>query len=216
MAALVETLPQLCPLFTVDTAQFARTWGTQPGCRRCDQPHLATQHRSRRGCLAPCRATLVIALGAEQLFEVVVSARQTRHAVAVEQPGTVAAGNLGEVVDGRRQRARPVAVPTHGCDQSIKAASNRGSVLIFVVAEHMRCAMHPGVGALHIRPERCRALQPATNQLAQARKRRRTAPFCVTRSRLSATFSSRALSFRPGAASGERPSSVMALRTAAQ
>jgi hypothetical protein len=216
MLTLAEALAQLFPLVAIDTAQVA--WGarTQAGRRGGDQPHFAAQHGCRRGGLAPCRPTLVVALGAEQLLELVVRARQVRHGVAVEQSGTVAAGDLEEVVDGGRQGASPITVPAHGANQPVETALDHGGPLILMVAEHVGGCVHPGVGALDVGPERRRALQPAADQLAQAGKRRRTAPFLVTRSRLSATFSSRALSFSPGAASGARPSSVMALRTAAQ
>src|SRR5881398_2283689 len=61
-----------------------------------------------------------------------------------------------------------------------------------------------------------RPLHAAGDQLAQPRQPGRDAPFSATRSRLAATFSSRLLSVRPEAASGGRPSSVIALRTAAQ
>lgn len=40
MAALVETLPQLCPLFTGSVAQFTGTWWTQSRCCCCNQPDL--------------------------------------------------------------------------------------------------------------------------------------------------------------------------------
>jgi hypothetical protein len=72
------------------------------------------------------------------------------------------------------------------------------------------------VGVFHIRPQGGRALQRTSDHLVQARERRREAPFCCTRSRLPATVSSRCFSLRPAAESGARPSSVIALRTAAQ
>jgi hypothetical protein len=80
----------------------------------------------------------------------------------------------------------------------------------------VRGPMHPAIDPLDGWPEGGGALEAPGDQLAQPRERRRAAPFSTTRSRLSATASSRALSFSPEAASGVRPSSVMALRTAAQ
>ncbi len=114
----------------------------------------------------------MVALGAEQLLKAVVGARQARHGAAVEQPRAVAAGGLGKVVDGGRQRAGPVAVPAHGPNQPVEAAPDRGSVLLPLVAQHPRSRMHPGVGAFHVRPQRRRALQAAADQLAQPRERR--------------------------------------------
>ncbi len=216
MLALAEPLAQPFPLVAINTAQVA--WGarTQAGCRSGDQPYFAAQHGRRRGGFAACRPTLVVALGAEQLLKVIVGAWQVRHGVAVEQSGTVAARDLGKMVNGGRQGASPVTVPAHGPNKPVEATLDHGGVLILVVAKHMGGGVHPSIGTLNVGPERGCALQPAADQLAQARKRRWSPPFCATRSRLSATFSSRALSFSPGAASGARPSSVMALRTAAQ
>ena len=216
VSALVEAVAQFAPRLPVGAAQLAPIGRAYAGRGGGDQTHLAAQHSGRRGRLAPRRAPLVVALGAEQLLKAVVGPRQARHGAAVEQPGAIAAGDLGKVVDGGRQRAGQILVPVHGPDQPVEAAADSGGVLTLVVAQHPRCRMHPGIGALHIRPERRRALQAAVDQLAQPRERCRKPPFTSTRSKLAATASSRALSFSPGAASGGRPSSVMALRTAAQ
>jgi hypothetical protein len=75
--------------FPGDPVQFARGGPSQPRRGCCDQPHLAAQHRRRRGSLAPCRAPLVAASRAEQLLEAVVRARQAGHGAVVEQPGPV-------------------------------------------------------------------------------------------------------------------------------
>jgi hypothetical protein len=165
---------------------------------------------------APGRATLVVALGAEQLLQAVVGAWQVRDGMAVEQPGTVAAGDLEEVVHRLGQMARAGAVARHGPEQAVEAAPDHGGVLPGLVAQDACRPMHPGIDPLDVRPVGGRALQAASDQSVQPRERRRPAPFSATRSRLSATASSRDLSFSPEAASGGRPSSVMALRTAAQ
>ncbi len=104
----------------------------------------------------------------------------------------------------------------HGGHEAVEAALDQGGGLASLVAENMRRPVHPAIDPLDVRPECGGALQAAADQLAQPRERRRTAPFSATRSRLSDTASSRALSRSPEAASGGRPSSVMALRTAAQ
>src|SRR6476646_3413400 len=80
--------------------------------------------------------------------------------------------------------------------------------------------MHPAVGARNGGPEGGVVLETATDQLAQPDEaRRRGPPFLVawprppvrvTRSRLPAIFSRRVFSFSPEAASGARPSSVIA------
>src|SRR3954470_319554 len=107
-------------------------------------------------------------------------------------------------------------MPSDCGDQAVEATLDLGGALAGLVAQDMSGPVHPVIGALDVRPERGRTLQSPPDQLAQPRERRRAAPFSATRSRLSATVSSRALSRSPEAASGGRPSSVMALRTAAQ
>src|SRR4051812_50215763 len=74
---------------------------------------------------------------------------------------------------------------------------------------------YSAIGALDVRPELGRALQTAADQPAQPRERWRGAPFSATRSRLSATASSRALSCSPEAASGGGASAGVGLRPAA-
>ena len=124
--------------------------------------------------------------------------------------------HLSQVSDGRSKPPDPITVPLHGPQQTIEAPPHPLGALALPVGEHVGGRVHPAIGALHLGPQRGGALQTPGNQLAQARERRRGPPFRVTRSRLPATFSSRPFSFRPEAASGARPSSVMALRTAAQ
>ena len=148
--------------------------------------------------------------------EVVVGARQIRHAVAVKQPQTVAAGDRAEVRDGLAQAARPVAVTGHGPHQAVEAALHRGGILVLRVVQDVRRLLDPPVGPFNVRPERGGLFQALLDQIPQRLKLHRRPPFSVTRSRLSATASSRCLSFSPEAASGGWPSSVMALRTAAQ
>lgn len=150
------------------------------------------------------------------MLKVVVSTRQIRHAVAVKQSGTVTAGELAEVVDGLAEAACTVAVTGHGPHHGVEATLNRGRVLVLMVVQDVRRLMDPGVGPFDVRPQRSGLLQTVLDQVSQRLKLRRRPPFCATRSRLSATASSRPLSFRPEAASGGWPSSVIARRTAAQ
>ena len=158
----------------------------------------------------------MVTLRPEQLLQSVVGAWQTRHAVAVKQARPVAARDLAEVIHCLGEADRPAPVAGHGSGQAVETALDHDGGVAVRIAEDTRDLMHPAVEALDGRPEGGGVRQAATDQLAQPRERRRAAPFCATRSRLSATASRRALRFRPEAASGGRPSSVMALRTAAQ
>ena len=181
-----------------------------------DQAGLAAQHGRGRGRL-PTRGTpLVVALRAKLMLEVIVGARQIRNSVAVEQPGAVAAGHLAEMVDSAAEAARAVTVQGHGAEQSVEAALHRGRILGSMVVQDVGRLVHPRIDPLDVGPQRGGLRKTALDQSLQARERRRAPPFSATRSRLSATASSRPLSFRPDAASGGWPSSVMALRTAAQ
>ena len=216
MPPVVKTLAECGPSLPADPTQLAHSGWAQPRHRGRDQAHLTAEHGGRGGRLAPTGPALVVALRAEQMLEVVVGAWQAGHRATMEQPGFVAAGHLAEVRNGVRERPRLAAVPVHGGDQPVEAALDKAGVFLTPVVQDVRGPVHPAVGARDVRPERSRALQAAGDQLAQPRQPRRAAPFSATRSRLAATFSSRLLSVRPEAASGGRPSSVIALRTAAQ
>lgn len=134
--------------------------------------NLAAQHDGGRCRLASCGAPLVVALGPEQLFEVVVGPGQAGHGIAVEQSGTVAAGDLGEVLDGGCHCAGLVTVPEHGAEQPVEPAPDRAGMLALVVVQQPCCSMHPDIGAFHRRPEWGRAVQAAADQVAEPRERR--------------------------------------------
>ena len=216
MASLFKAVAEFTPALAADAAEVACSGWVSPRRDGGDQTYFAAQHEGWRGRLASGGAPLVVALGSEQLLEVVVGSGQARHAVAMEKPGTVAAGDLGEVLDGGRECTGPVAVPEHGAKQPVEPTPHCTGLLALVVAQEPCRRVHPGIGALHLRPERRRAFQAVADLPPEPRELRGRAPFSKTRSRLLATASSRPFSFRPGAASGVRPSSVMALRTAAQ
>ncbi len=216
MTTLIETPAEIAPLLVADLAEVARRGRVQACCSCSDQMHLAAQNGCRRGHLATGCAPLLVTLRPEQLLKAVVGARQVGNDVAVEQVRPVAAGDLAEVLHSCGKAAGLVPVARHGRDQTIEATPHHGGGLPSGVAEDVRGLMHPAISTLDVRPEGGGVCQAAADQLAQSRERRRGAPFSATRSKLSATACRRSLSFRPEAASGGRPSSVMALRTAAQ
>ena len=159
----------------------------------------------------------MVALRPKQLLEIVIRARQAGHGVTVEQPRSVAAGDLAEGPAGVGECSCLAAGAVQGAEPPVEAASDAASAIPIVVVQDVCGPMHPGIGARDIWPECRRALQTPTDQRAQPREEpRRGLPPVAARSRLAAPFSSRPLSVRPEAASGARPSSVRALRTAAQ
>jgi transposase len=216
MTPLIQALAEIAPSLLADPPQLAGGERMQSGCGGSNQAHLAAQHSSRRGHLATRRTSLVVTLRPEQLLQSVVRAWQVRHRVAMEQARSVAAGSLAEMIHRLGQTTCKASVSGHGGGQAIEAALDHAGGLAGRIAEDMRDLVHPAVDTLDRRPEGGGVRQTAADQLAQPRERRCAAPFSATRSRLSATASSRALSFRPEAANGALPSSVIALRTAAQ
>ena len=158
----------------------------------------------------------MVALGAKQLFEGVVGARQVRQAGGVEQARPVTARNLAEVIEGCPEPADTVAVPLHGGKQAREAPPDLCARLTGWVGEDPGGRMNQAVGPLQIRPERYCPGERTVDQKLEPRERARRPPFDGTRSKLPATFSSRSFRRRPAASRGARPSSVIALRTAAQ
>ena len=215
-AAALEAGAHLPPTLPIGSGQIASVPVTEPGGESGDDPHRTTQHGSRGADLAAGHPPLVAAVRPEQLLEVVVGARQVGDGVAVEQAGTVAAGHLEEVVDGAGERAGLGAVSADGGDEPGEAAGDRGRIETGRVVQDPGRAVHPAVGAADVGPEIAGAVQGVRDQPAQAPQEARQPPFSATRSRLATTASSRSASLRPEAAKGGRPSSVMALRTAAQ
>jgi hypothetical protein len=150
------------------------------------------------------------------MLQIVVGARQVGDAIAMQQTGPVAARHLQQMVHGALERAGFVAVTCHSPHEAGQAARDLNGRQPGRIVEHPGEGMHPAKAPLDRRPQMTRALETAPEQVAQASQRACQSPFSATRSRLSATAVSRWRNFRPEAARGGRPSSVMALRTAAQ
>ena len=157
-----------------------------------------------------------MALRPEELLQIIVGARQARDGVAVEQPWSVAARHLGEVLNGASQPSGQGAMADHGTGQPMQAPPHGAGREAGLVLEDARRLMNPAKGDLHIRPEPGCARQATKDETLQPLQLGTQRPFFATRSRLAATAVRRSLSLSPEAASGGRPSSVMALRTAAQ
>ena len=152
-----------------------------------------------------------------EVFEVVVRARQFGLRIAVKQPRAPAASDLAEVPDGALQRSRLRGVALHRGEHSVEAAPHEASGGLVLVAQRVGRGVDPGISAFDLGPQRGRALQGPIEQALQTCQWRGAGPlFSPTRCRLSQTASSRPLSRSPAASSGARPSSVSALRTAAQ
>jgi len=134
----------------------------------------------------------------------------------MEQAGTVAAGHLVEMLDRSSEWAGLGAVARHGAEQPVEATTHRLGRLASGVGQDPCGLVNPGVGTTDRWPHALRVLEPTGEQLAQPLQRTAQPPFVAARARLAATATSRASSCKPEAAKGGRPSSVIALRTAAQ
>src|SRR3954447_10482648 len=109
LAPLIETVAKLLPLASIGAAQISATGWRLAGRDGRDQARLTAQHDGGRGGLAAGGPSLVVALRAEFVFQIVVGARQVRNTVAVKQPRTVAARDLAEALD---RTAQATGTPT--------------------------------------------------------------------------------------------------------
>jgi len=211
-----ELPSQILPLAVVDPTEISPGRDLQACGDTGHEPHRSAQHCAWRGCLAAGGASLMGALRPKQLLEGVVGARQVRQAGGVEQARPVTARDLAEVIKGGPERTDTAAVPLQGGKQAREAPPDLGAGLARFISQEPGGGMDEAVGPLQIRPERCCPGERAVDQKLEPRERARRPPFERTRSKLPATFSSRSFRRRPAASRGARPSSVIALRTAAQ
>src|SRR3954451_14211795 len=155
----------------------------------------------------------MVALGAEELLQVVVGRRQVGNLQVVEQAGAVAVGDLEEAVDGIAQGAAGIPAVAPSVEQAGVAGLDvigraPGRVL-------QDAGRGPAEAPPNVRPQRAGAPQALGEQGTQLLQFRwRAPPFSSMRPRLPSIASKRSCSRKPAASS--RPSSVRALRTAAQ
>ena len=160
--------------------------------------------------------SLMMAVGAEELLQVVVGPRHLRVVVAVEQPRPEAAGNLEEVLEARAHR-RALGCGARQRAQQTREAPTHGALAPTPwMGQQVGHLVDPTIGGSNRRPQGFRRRQSPFQQGAQPGQLARKAPFFAARSRLATTAFRRSCNFRPDADSGGRPSSVSALRTAAQ
>lgn len=215
-AAALEAGPQLHPPLPVGGGELACGDRARSRDHAGDEPDGAAEHQRRRGCLAARGAALVVAVRPEQLLQPVVGARQAFDPIAVEQAGSVAGGDLHEVVDRHGQRTGFVASPSPGLQETLVAGLHPGRVEPGPVREGEGGRVEPAVGPTDVGPQSGRALQTTPDEGRDPPQGLAQSPLSSTRPRLPAIASSRACSRSPEAASGGRPSSVSAERTAAQ
>jgi len=122
----------------------------------------------------------------KKLFEIVIGAREIRHAITVEQTRPITVADLEKVVDGRRQRACFGAVPLHRPEEPVQALLHRCLTELVLIIEDIRRTMHPAIGHLHVGPQGRGIMQPPLEDGLQAPQVLGQGPLFATRSRLSA------------------------------
>src|SRR4051794_18766648 len=105
VVALFQAGSGFAPFDQIDRRQIlGADWG-EAGQRGGKDADGAAHDQTWRGDLAAGGAPLMVALGAEELLQVVVGRRQARNPQILEQAGAVAVGDLEEAVDGIAQAA---------------------------------------------------------------------------------------------------------------
>ena len=92
--ALLKTLTLFTPSLKVARDQVLRRRWHQEGQHAGDEVHCPTQHQGGRGLLLAADPPFVVTYRAEELFEVVVGARQAFDFITVEQAGQGAIADL--------------------------------------------------------------------------------------------------------------------------
>ena len=105
VVALFQAASGFAPFDQIDRRQVLGADRGEAGQRGGEDADGAAHDQAGRGDLAAGGAPLMVALGAEELLQVVVGRRQAGNPQILEQAGAVAVGDLEEAVDGVAQSA---------------------------------------------------------------------------------------------------------------
>src|SRR3954452_13188081 len=217
VVALFQATSGFAPFDKIDRRQVRGRDRGKAGQRGGEDAYGTAHNQARRRDLASGGAPLMVALGTEELLQVVVGRRQAGDPQPVEQAGAVAPGHLEEVVDRAGQGAGRVAALPPRLEQAVEALLDLFGIPPGRVLQDAGAGVDPAKAPPNVRPQRPGALQALGKQGPQFLQLGWQAPpFCSTRPRLASMASRRSCSRSPAASSGGRPSSVRALRTAAQ
>src|SRR3954469_11106871 len=113
VVALFQAGSGFAPFGKIDGREVVGADRGEAGQRGGEDADGAAHDQAWRGDLAAGGASLMVALGAEELLQVVVGRRQPRNLQVVEQAGAVAVGDLEEAIDGVAQGTAglPTVVP---------------------------------------------------------------------------------------------------------
>src|SRR3954466_14442005 len=217
VVALFQAGSGFAPFGKIDGREvLGADWG-EAGQRGGEDADGAAHDQAWRGNLAAGGASLMVALGAEELLQIVVGRRQAGNPQIMEQTGAVAVGDLEEAVDGIAQGAAGIPAVAPVVEQAGGAGLDVIGRAPGCVLQDAGRGMDPAEAPPNVRPQRPGPVQTLGEQGPKLLQLRwQISPFSSIRPRLASTASSRSCSRKPAASSGGRPSSVRALRTAAQ
>src|SRR4029450_9341425 len=118
LTASLPCLLQLLPGIDVLRSEFGGGVGVQAGGGGCNHTDGAAQDQTRGRYFTPRGATVVIAVRAEKLFQIIIGPGQIRHRIAGEESWPVTTGDLTEVPQRRCQRASRSLVSRHRAQES--------------------------------------------------------------------------------------------------
>src|SRR3954470_12434875 len=217
MVALFQAGSGFAPFGKINGREVVGTDRGKAGQRGGEDTHRAAHDQARRGDLAAGGAPLMVALGPGELLQVVVGRRQAGNLQVVEQAGAVAVGDLEEAVDGVAQAAAGIPAVAPSVEQAGVARLDVIGRAPDRVLQDAGRGMDPAEAPPDIWPQRAGPVQTLGEQGPKLLQLRwQISPFSSIRPRLASTASKRSCSRKPAASSGGRPSSVRALRTAAQ
>jgi hypothetical protein len=117
----------------------------QPGGGGSKHTDRAAQDQARGSYFTPRRATVMIAIRAEKLFQIIIGPGQIRHRIAGEESWPVTPGDLTEVPQRWGKRAGRGLVPRHRAQESPEATLHRQRLALVRVAEDVGRLMDPAI-----------------------------------------------------------------------
>ena len=100
----------------------------------------------------PCGATVMIAIRAEKLFQIIIGPGQIRHRIAGEESRPVTTSDLTEVPQRWGKRASRSLVSRHRAQESPEATLHCQRLVLVLVTEDVGRLMDPVIPHSYVRP----------------------------------------------------------------
>ena len=124
----------------------------QPGGGSSNHTDGAAQDQARGRDFTPGGATVMIAVRAEKLFQIIIGPGEIRHRIAGKEPWPVTAGDLPEVRQRRCQCPGTSLVSRHRAQESPEALLHCASLALVLVAEDVGRLMDPAIPYSYVGP----------------------------------------------------------------